>query len=98
MISEEDYKLMKDLVKRYESKQLERNDNDPYIREYKVELTRKYNKNFGDDKECECGHSYYRHFDTYEDMEACGCKYCGCYTFTPSKKEIREEKLNELGI
>jgi hypothetical protein len=31
-------------------------------------------------------------------MEACGCKYCGCYTFTPSKKEIREEKLNDLGI
>uniref|UniRef100_A0AB39C7D2 Uncharacterized protein n=1 Tax=Bacillus phage KoopaTroopa TaxID=3234046 RepID=A0AB39C7D2_9CAUD len=40
-----------------------------------------YNPNFGDDKVCECGHTYYRHFDSYEDMEACGCKYCGCYDF-----------------
>lgn len=98
MISEKDYKLMKDLVKRYENKQFDVKDNDPYIRKYSVELTREYNKNFGDDKECECGHSYYRHFDSYENMEACGCKYCGCYDFTLSKKEIREEKLNELGI
>ena len=62
--------------------------------DYKFE----YNSKFGDNRECECGHTYYRHFDTYENMEACGCKYCGCYEFTLSKKEIREEKLNELGI
>jgi uncharacterized protein YbcC (UPF0753/DUF2309 family) len=98
MISEEDYKLMKDLVKRYENNQFDIKDTKPYIYEYKVDLTRKYNKEFGDNKECECGHPYYRHFDTYEDMEACGCKYCGCYDFTPSKKEIRDEKLNQLGI
>jgi hypothetical protein len=98
MISKEDYKLMKDLVERYENNQFGVKDTKPYIYEYKVDRTLKYNKEFGDDKECECGHPYYRHFDTYEDMEACGCKYCGCYTFTLSKKEIREEKLNELGI
>lgn len=40
-----------------------------------------YNKNYGDDRICRCGHPYYRHFDTYEDMSACGCKYCECYTF-----------------
>lgn len=34
---------------------------------------------------CECGHLYYRHFDTYEHMHPVGCKYCGCHTF----KEIR---------
>jgi hypothetical protein len=62
--------------------------------DYKFE----YNPKFGDDKECECGHPYYRHFDTYENMDACGCKYCGCYEFTLSKKEIREDKLNELDI
>ena len=98
MISEEDYKLMKDLVKRYENNQFDVKETKPYIYEYKVDRTRKYNKDFGDDKECECGHPYYRHFDTYEDMEACGCKYCGCYNFKLSKKEIREDKLNELGI
>jgi hypothetical protein len=98
MISEDDYKLMKLLVKRYENNQFDVKETKPYIYEYKVDKTRKYNKDFGDDKECECGHPYYRHFDTYEDMEACGCKYCGCYNFKLSKKEIREDKLNELGI
>lgn len=32
----------------------------------------------------ECGHAYYRHFDTYEDMRAIGCKYCQCWTFVES--------------
>lgn len=40
-----------------------------------------YDKDFGDDKICKCGHAYYRHFDTYEDMYSCGCKYCGCFEF-----------------
>ena len=40
-----------------------------------------YNSSFGDDKVCECGHTYYRHFDSYEDMDPIGCKYCQCYTF-----------------
>lgn len=25
---------------------------------------------------CVCGHAYYRHFDTYENMRPVGCKYC----------------------
>lgn len=41
----------------------------------------KYDSEFGDDKSCKCGHPYYRHFDTYEHMYPCGCKYCECYTF-----------------
>jgi len=42
----------------------------------------KYDPNFGDDKECaDCGHSYERHFDTYEDMRPVGCKYCNCQRF-----------------
>jgi len=36
-----------------------------------------YDKDFGDDKLCVCGHSYYRHFDTYDEMLPVGCKYCG---------------------
>ena len=31
--------------------------------------------------ECKCGHPYYRHFDSYNDMEPVGCKYCECRTF-----------------
>ena len=42
---------------------------------------KQYNPNFGDTRLCKCGHIYERHFDTYEDMEPVGCKYCGCYKF-----------------
>lgn len=30
---------------------------------------------------CICGHTYHRHFDTYENMRPVGCKYCGCDFF-----------------
>lgn len=40
-----------------------------------------YNNNFGDEEVCKCGHPYYRHFDSYEDMHPVGCKYCECYIF-----------------
>ncbi len=53
----------------------------PYI-EYTVTTTlRAYNPDYGNDRVCQCGHAYYRHFDTYEDMADVGCKYCGCETF-----------------
>jgi len=56
--------------------------NRPYIvSSIMVEVNHSYNTNYGDNKECECGHSYYRHFDTYEKMEPVGCKYCQCYDF-----------------
>lgn len=35
-----------------------------------------YDREFGDELECVCGHTYYRHFDSYEDMYPVGCKYC----------------------
>ena len=50
-----------------------------------VELPPVYDKNFGDDKVCECGHPYYRHFDSYDDMEPVGCKYCDCDVFREKK-------------
>jgi hypothetical protein len=40
-----------------------------------------YDPTFGDEHVCTCGHTYYRHFDTYEDMRPVGCKYCSCYEF-----------------
>lgn len=40
-----------------------------------------YDPEIGDDKECACGHMYYRHFDSYEDWAPVGCKYCACDTF-----------------
>lgn len=40
-----------------------------------------YDENFGDDKICKCGHSYYRHFDSWDNMYPVGCKYCGCNDF-----------------
>lgn len=57
----------------------------PYINELLITTNRLYNENYGDDRKCKCGHSYYRHFDSYEDMEACGCKYCGCHHFEEDK-------------
>lgn len=53
----------------------------PYIIREIVKIVHEYNPAYGDDRICECGHSYYRHFDSYEEMEPVGCKYCGCYVF-----------------
>jgi len=57
----------------------------PYIIEYEIITHLKYNPDYGDDRICECGHPYYRHFDTYASMDACGCKYCRCYKFKEKK-------------
>ena len=56
-------------------------EEEPYI--HKIITTEKklYNPKYGDDRIYKCGHSYYRHFDTYEDMGNVGCKYCDCYEF-----------------
>lgn len=57
----------------------------PYLEyEYKATI-RKYNPNYGDNRMCVCGHSYQRHFDWWEDMMPCGCKYCGCDNFVEDK-------------
>ena len=51
----------------------------PYL--IKVVLERAHNPKYGDERVCNCGHTYYRHFDSYEDMFPIGCKYCGCCDF-----------------
>lgn len=60
----------------------------PYIEQHFTIVAKKlkYNPKYGDGRICKCGHSYYRHFDTYEDMAAVGCKYCGCSYFEESEK------------
>lgn len=58
-----------------------------------------YNPEYGDDKICECGHTYERHFDSYEDMSPVGCKHCSCYEFvenTGKSEELVEKILEEL--
>ncbi len=54
----------------------------PYIIEEKIIKIPRYNPKYGNDRMCQCGHPYYRHFDTYEEMHPCGCKYCSCHTFS----------------
>lgn len=65
---------------------------EPYLQETVTTIVRKYNPNYGDNKICQCGHPYYRHFDSYEDNFAIGCKYCACHTF----KRITKEQIDKL--
>lgn len=60
---------------------MEEGKSQPYLEGFGIIKVSKYNPDFGDDRTCECGHSYHRHFDSYEDMDAVGCKYCVCRTF-----------------
>lgn len=85
-MTEETYLKMKELIAKHEDEQLNINNvvdcvERPYLEVVTIETDIKYNPNFGDDKICKCGHPYYRHFDSYEQMKAIGCKYCACYVF-----------------
>ena len=51
----------------------------PYLTQ--TETYPAYNPAYGDERECKCGHPYYRHFDSYDDNCPVGCKYCECSTF-----------------
>ena len=62
-----------------------------YLVDYKIVKVIKYNPKYGDERVCTCGHSYYRHFDTYEAMAVVGCKYCQCYEFVEEKIKIGDE-------
>jgi len=67
-------------------KEEESTDEPAYLLTHKMGYEIKYNPKYGNDRVCECGDPYYRHFDTYDDMYPCGCKYCGCGTFKEEKK------------
>ena len=60
------------------------NDDKPYL-VVDIIVNYGYNPDYGDDRVCECGHDYYRHFDSYENMDAVGCKYCKCREFKEAK-------------
>lgn len=59
----------------------------PYLVTERTVIDIAYNPEYGDNRMCTCGHTYERHFDSYEDMDPEGCKYCGCIEFV--------EKLNK---
>ncbi len=67
----------------------------PYITKRRIIVERKYNPKFGDDKVCGCGHPYYRHFDTYDNMSPVGCKYCDCNIWHPIKNEEDKQQQEE---
>jgi len=60
-------------------------DEPVYLEKFKIKRIQAYNPKYGDDRICECGHSYYRHFDPFENMRNVGCKYCGCFEFKERK-------------
>ncbi len=43
----------------------------------------KFNPNYDQTAECVCGHPYNRHFDSWENNDPVGCKYCECFEFIP---------------
>ena len=66
----------------------------PYLTKVQIVTEDVYNPNYGDDRICRCGHIYYRHFDTYDDMYNCGCKYCDCIDFVEKKESEMSENKN----
>lgn len=46
-----------------------------------------YDPEYGDETPCQCGHWFYYHFDTYDDMEPAGCKDCDCDWFRKASDE-----------
>ena len=52
-----------------------------YIRAKNSNAYTAYNPKYGDERLCVCGHLYERHFDSYDNMENVGCKYCECTEF-----------------
>jgi hypothetical protein len=92
MMTKETYLEMIKLIKTYEDNVFDYT-NKPYLET--ITITKAYNPNYGDDIECECGHPYYRHFDTYENMDPCGCKYCTCYHFKNLAQE-RDSIINKI--
>lgn len=99
-ITEADVARAKEVIEMYHVQQHETGEGEqPYKYSVSVEVNEnhEYNPNYGDNRECKCGHPYYRHFDTYEEMQACGCKYCDCFDFEEVGNVKRDgERLREL--
>jgi len=64
-----------------------------------VRVHRRYNSEYeksNSDLPCCCGHSYYRHFDGYENDPHVSCKYCGCNDFIPYTEVYSADGLNQF--
>ena len=70
------------------------NNEPPYLIETVVTKHLKYNRKYGNDRLCQCGHTYYRHFDSWDDMENVGCKYCPCCTFIEA--DVSPERIAKI--
>jgi len=69
----------------------------PYLTRQRLTTERLFNPAYDRDRTCKCGHPYYRHFDTHEDMLAVGCKYCGCVGFVAATLDDACEKCEGHG-
>lgn len=59
--------------------------NEPYLyQKQPLVLLKVWNPQYDQQALCKCGHQYHRHFDSYSDMDAIGCKYCECFDFIPA--------------
>lgn len=70
------------------------NEQKPYIE--RTVIT--YNPLYGDARICKCGHRYYRHFDSYENNDPVGCKYCSCRTFEEASLADRPLVLSKADV
>lgn len=59
----------------------------PYLFKTIQVKNRMYNPKYGDERICQCGHQYYRHFDSYANMLPLGCKYCSCFVFMQGEED-----------
>lgn len=77
-----------DSVEELQSTVLRDGKDSPYIETEVIvkAIFREYNPDYGDNKLCKCGHTYYRHFDSWEGMAPIGCKYCQCEEFVPAEE------------
>ena len=62
-------------------------NNEEFVDETQPYIRGRYNPKYGDNRLCKCGHSYARHFDSWDNMDPIGCKYCGCTRFTQAKED-----------
>jgi hypothetical protein len=85
-MEEYDVKIENELGEERNARLISRPDA-PYLEYEYIETIKKYNPNYGDNRICVCGHAYYRHFDSYENMRPVGCKYCMCQEFVEAPND-----------
>jgi hypothetical protein len=68
--TEEDLKSLCSMIESIVDRTLE---SDEYI-QFSSDV--EYDSEIGSQTLCECGHTYYRHFDSCDGMAPVGCKYC----------------------